>query len=34
MATTAAVLAVMSARQFASDAHEAVLYEPPEKSGP
>ena len=34
MATTAAVLAVMSARQYASDAQEAVLYEPPEKSGP
>ncbi|MDB5597082.1 MAG: hypothetical protein JWM36_4043 [Hyphomicrobiales bacterium] len=31
MATTAAVLAVMSARQFISDAHEAVMYEPPEK---
>jgi uncharacterized membrane protein len=34
MATTAAVLAVMSARQFISDAHEAVLYEPPENGGP
>jgi len=34
MATTAAVLAVMSARQFISDAHDAVLYEPTEKSGP
>jgi uncharacterized membrane protein len=33
MATTAAVLAVMSARQFISDAHEAVLYEPPENTG-
>jgi uncharacterized membrane protein len=34
MATTAAVLAVMSGRQFISDAHHAVLYEPPEKTGP
>ncbi|MDB5640970.1 MAG: hypothetical protein JWN07_287 [Hyphomicrobiales bacterium] len=34
MATTAAVLVVMSARQYISDAHEAVLYEPPEKPGP
>jgi uncharacterized membrane protein len=33
MATTAAVLAVMSMRQYVSDAHEAVLYEPPQKTG-
>lgn len=32
LATTAAVLIVMSARQFTSDAHDAVLYEPPEKT--
>lgn len=31
MATTAFVLAVMSARQFVSDANQAVLYDPPEK---
>jgi len=31
IATTAAVLIVMSARQFMSDAHEAINYEPPEK---
>ena len=31
IATTAAVLVVMSARQFMSDAHEAINYEPPEK---
>ena len=30
MATTAAILVVMFARQYMSDAHEAVLYEPPE----
>ena len=32
IATTAAVLVVMSARQFVSDAHEAITYETPEKS--
>ncbi|MBX9740421.1 MAG: DUF599 family protein [Beijerinckiaceae bacterium] len=31
VATTAAVLVVMSARQFVSDAQHAVMYEPPEK---
>lgn len=31
MATTAAILIVMFARQYMSDAHEAVLYDPPEK---
>ena len=30
MATTAAILVVMSARQYMSDAQEAVIYEPPE----
>ncbi len=30
MTTTAAILLVMSARQYVSDAHEAVTYEPPE----
>ena len=30
MATTAAILVVMFARQYMSDAHEAVLYESPE----
>ncbi len=34
MITTAAILIVMSARQFVSDAHEAVLYEPPENTAP
>ena len=32
MTTTAAILLVMSARQYVSDAHEAVTYEPPETS--
>lgn len=32
MATTAAILIVMSARQHVSDAHQAVTYEPPEKT--
>ena len=30
MATTAAILVVMFARQYMSDAHEAVLHDPPE----